>query len=265
MDIAATLLPEPLSPTRPRVFPFSTRKETSSTALISTPSEKKCVRRSRTSRMVPIELKRPGLPILTMHFAERIGNLAYAGVRVNRGNDMRQEILLTCEQQTPDAGETRDCLDDHGWFRTAKQVGRAVPFRTPDQRNESESSVLRWSETDLRRRRCAPASRWNAGKRMRNPESVSAPSRSRSRQASRRAAQSVSRHSKAWRSMSSVISSIAYAPPTGSTVLVTPDSQAMICCVRSASRAASAVGSASASSLELVCSDWAPPRTAASA
>ena len=54
-------------------------------------------------------------------------------------------------------------------------------------------------------------------------------------------------------------------PPTGSTVFVTPDSHAMICCVRSASRAASAVGSARASSLEFVCSDCAPPRTAASA
>ena len=32
----------------------------------------------------------------------------------------------------------------------------------------------------------------------------------------------VSRHSKAWRSMSSVISSIAFDPPTGSTVLGTP-------------------------------------------
>ena len=54
-------------------------------------------------------------------------------------------------------------------------------------------------------------------------------------------------------------------PPTGSTVLVTPLSSAMICCVRSASRAASSVGSASASSRELVCSDCAPPSTAASA
>ena len=39
----------------------------------------------------------------------------------------------------------------------------------------------------------------------------------------------------------------------------------MICCVRSASRADSSVGSDSASSLPLVCSDCAPPSTAASA
>ena len=39
----------------------------------------------------------------------------------------------------------------------------------------------------------------------------------------------------------------------------------MICCVRSARRADSSVGSASASSRELVCSDCAPPSTAASA
>ena len=53
--------------------------------------------------------------------------------------------------------------------------------------------------------------------------------------------------------------------PTGSAVLVTPVSCAMICCVRSARRAASSVGSPSASSLALVCSDCAPPSTAASA
>ena len=44
---------------------------------------------------------------------------------------------------------------------------------------------------------------------------------------------------------------------------VTPVSWAMTCCVRSASSAASAVGSASASSSALVCSDCVPPRTAA--
>ena len=46
---------------------------------------------------------------------------------------------------------------------------------------------------------------------------------------------------------------------------VTPVSYAMTCCVRSASVAASAVGSASASSSELVWSDCVPPSTAASA
>ena len=48
-------------------------------------------------------------------------------------------------------------------------------------------------------------------------------------------------------------------------MFVTPLSWAMICCVRSASVAASAVGSASASSSELVCSELVPPSTAASA
>ena len=48
-------------------------------------------------------------------------------------------------------------------------------------------------------------------------------------------------------------------------MVVTPLSCAMICCVRSASVAASAVGSASASSSELVCSEFVPPSTAASA
>ena len=58
---------------------------------------------------------------------------------------------------------------------------------------------------------------------------------------------------------------MAYDPATGSTVLATPLSAAMICCVRSAIRADSSVGSASASSRPLQCSDWVPPSTAASA
>ena len=42
-------------------------------------------------------------------------------------------------------------------------------------------------------------------------------------------------------------------------------SSAMICCVRSAIFIASSVGIANASSSPLVCSDWVPPSTAASA
>ena len=56
-----------------------------------------------------------------------------------------------------------------------------------------------------------------------------------------------------------------YEPPSGSTTLVTPDSCAMICCVRNAMVAVSLVGSASASSSELVWSELVPPSTAASA
>ena len=41
---------------------------------------------------------------------------------------------------------------------------------------------------------------------------------------------------------------MTYEPATGSTVFATPDSEARICCVRSAMRADSSVGSASASS-----------------
>ena len=59
--------------------------------------------------------------------------------------------------------------------------------------------------------------------------------------------------------------STKYEPPSGSIVLATPVSCAMICWARSAMRAASSVGSASASSWEFVCSDWVPPSTAASA
>ena len=65
--------------------------------------------------------------------------------------------------------------------------------------------------------------------------------------------------------MSRVSFSTKYDPPSGSTTLVTPLSWAMICCVRSAIVAASFVGSASASSSELVCSELVPPSTAASA
>src|SRR5262245_7086192 len=58
MDIAATLLPEPLSPTRPSVLPLATEKEMPSTTLTSAPSEMKWVVRFRTSSMFADELKR---------------------------------------------------------------------------------------------------------------------------------------------------------------------------------------------------------------
>ena len=48
---------------------------------------------------------------------------------------------------------------------------------------------------------------------------------------------------------------MAKEPPRGSTVSATPDSSARICWVRSAIRTARSVGSDSASSIELVCSD----------
>ena len=59
--------------------------------------------------------------------------------------------------------------------------------------------------------------------------------------------------------------STAYEPAKGSTVLVTSVSLASTCWVRSARRADFGVGRAMASSKALVCSDWVPPRTAASA
>ncbi len=65
--------------------------------------------------------------------------------------------------------------------------------------------------------------------------------------------------------MRSVSASTKYEPPNGSIVFVTPVSWAMICWVRSAIRTASSVGSASASSKVLVCSDWVPPSTPANA
>jgi hypothetical protein len=75
----------------------------------------------------------------------------------------------------------------------------------------------------------------------------------------------VSKYSLAPRSMSSVSRSTKYDPPSGSIMCVTPLSCAMICCVRNASVAASAVGSESASSSEFVWSELVPPSTAASA
>jgi hypothetical protein len=66
-------------------------------------------------------------------------------------------------------------------------------------------------------------------------------------------------------SMSSVIDSIAYEPANGSAVAVRSLSLAMTCWVRTASRAALVLGSASASSNEFVCSDCVPPSTPASA
>ena len=63
----------------------------------------------------------------------------------------------------------------------------------------------------------------------------------------------------------SVSDSTYQDPPSGSAVEVTPTSCASTCWVRSASVAAASVGSAMASSNELVCRLWQPPSTAASA
>ena len=71
--------------------------------------------------------------------------------------------------------------------------------------------------------------------------------------------------SSARRSISSVSSSTNHDPPSGSATWATFVSLAMTCCVRRAMRAAFSVGSASASSIELVCRDCVPPSTPASA
>ena len=66
-------------------------------------------------------------------------------------------------------------------------------------------------------------------------------------------------------SRSRVKASTVYEPPRGSITSAAPCSKASSCWVRSAVRAASSVGSASASSIPLACNDWQPPSTAASA
>ena len=71
--------------------------------------------------------------------------------------------------------------------------------------------------------------------------------------------------SSAWRSISSVSASTYQEPPSGSATFMTPVSSMITCWVRSAIWAAFALGSASTSSRALVCSDWVPPRIAASA
>ena len=63
----------------------------------------------------------------------------------------------------------------------------------------------------------------------------------------------------------SVSDSTNHEPPSGSITLVTPVSSAITCWVRRATRAAWSLGSARTSSSALVCSDWVPPSTAASA
>ena len=62
-----------------------------------------------------------------------------------------------------------------------------------------------------------------------------------------------------------VCASMKYEPPSGSATWATSVSSAMICWVRSAILTAFSVGSASVSSIEFVCSDCVPPRTAARA
>ena len=71
--------------------------------------------------------------------------------------------------------------------------------------------------------------------------------------------------SSAWASMRSVSASTYHEPPSGSATSATPVSSSSTCCVRSASSAAWADGRASTSSKALVCNEFVPPRTAASA
>ena len=54
-----------------------------------------------------------------------------------------------------------------------------------------------------------------------------------------------------------------HEPPNGSATFATPVSNAINCCVLSAISAAFSEGKASVSSIELVCKDCVPPRTAA--
>src|SRR5688572_25215615 len=65
MDSAVTLLPQPDSPTMPRVRPFSSLRSTPSTARTSPRSEAKCVRRPVTSRrlFVPCNLLLDQVPV----------------------------------------------------------------------------------------------------------------------------------------------------------------------------------------------------------
>jgi hypothetical protein len=72
-------------------------------------------------------------------------------------------------------------------------------------------------------------------------------------------------YSIAFSSISLVSCSTKKEPPSGSMVLAAPDSSEMICWVRRATITDCSVGSASVSSMELVCSDWVPPSTPESA
>ena len=51
IELAVTLLPQPLSPTMPRVWPFASAKSTPFTACTTPLSVKKCVFRLRTSKI----------------------------------------------------------------------------------------------------------------------------------------------------------------------------------------------------------------------
>ena len=114
---------------------------------------------------------------------------------------------------------------------------------------------------DDRRRRC----RRRAAPCRPNPESGAGCSRSRWRPACRRARRSApAGRARPLRCRWSA-SRCDTSPRTDRRCWPRPTRDAMICCVRSAMRAASSVGSASASSRPLVCSDCVPPSTAASA
>ena len=109
------------------------------------------------------------------------------------------------------------------------------------------------------------AHRWRAARGMRIPESPAGSCPIRSRQACRRPLRCEPAAARSLLDFVRAAFDFDTSRQPGRLCSRRPIRSAMICCVRSASVADSSVGSASASSRPLQCSDCAPPSTAASA
>ena len=201
------------------------------------------------------------LLVLAPHVPQRVAHLADRGIGAHRVDEQRHRVVVA-RAALPSAGRATDAPDSrHGRALTcASRASCVSPAVSSMYRMPIDASVLATelvdADDDLLASPPPPA---GSGRRSR--QSPSADSRVRSPRPCRpsdRWCRSTPAPPPPGRFVSR---STKYEPPSGSTTSATPVSYAMICCVRSASVAASAVGSASASSSELVWSDCAPAST----
>src|SRR5215472_19138680 len=137
-DIIVTLLPEPDSPTMPRVSPTETVNDTPSTALTTPSSVRKLTRRSRTSSSG--SFMTPPLPI------SRIGPSCWPHSRVERRvGDVDKRVRKHDEE----------CAEDHrGHDHRKVQVGQRLVGQEPDAVNgehhlgQQRSSADKYAEVE---------------------------------------------------------------------------------------------------------------------
>src|SRR3982751_6105614 len=97
IENAVSDLPLPDSPTRPSVSPGAIEKLTSITAGVNRPFTSKPVVRCSTPRSGASDID---LGVLPEHRSQRVRNLADGGVRLDRLDDHRHEVIRASRRRT---------------------------------------------------------------------------------------------------------------------------------------------------------------------